>query len=281
MKIRRRAVAPIIATLLLVAIAVVGGSIIFMFTQEHFATAQPYGIPHIESLKVTGYDATEGTTLIIHDDTTPTTLKGATGNGLVRGERIAVYVQNNSVGKVTLDEIRFGGTVYSFVPNSATMLDTWTVSTNDGILGTPGIPSFVILTKGPDTILNSSVGELQPGQQATVILELAENIKINRDVQFKMTTRNNAVTVGTVLAGQSTTTAIGQVTPMSDNDSDDSGDDHDDDNEVDHNDDCYDDDSHEDEHDDDSHEDEHDDDNGDDHNDDCSDDDSHGDDYDD
>ena len=198
----RRAVAPIIATLLLVAIAVVGGSIIFVFSQGFFSAAQVSGAPTIESLKYTGYDATDGTTMKIHDGTTPATIKGATGDGLVIGERVAVYVQNNGVSKATLNEVRLGGTVYSFVPNAGTTIDAWTASPTDGIMGTPANPGFVMLTKGPDTILSATSAELQPGQQATIILELDENIKTGRDAQFKITTGNGAVFVGTVIAGQ-------------------------------------------------------------------------------
>jgi archaeal type IV pilus assembly protein PilA len=198
----RRAVAPIIATLLLVAIAVVGGSIIFVFSQGFFSQAQVSGAPQIESLKIIGYDATDGTTMKIHDGTTPATLKGVSGNGVAVGERVAVYIQNNSVGKVTLNEVRFGGTSYTFVQNSAATLDVWTAPTTDGILGTPLIPSFVVLTKGPTTILSANGAELQPGQQATIILEAGETLKTGRDMQFKVATTNGAVFVDTVLVGQ-------------------------------------------------------------------------------
>jgi flagellin-like protein len=52
----RRGVAPIIATLLLVAIAVVGGAIVFAYSQNFFSSSQISGKPNIESLKVIGYD---------------------------------------------------------------------------------------------------------------------------------------------------------------------------------------------------------------------------------
>jgi len=198
----RRAVAPVIATLLLVAIAVVGGSIVFVFSQGFFSSAQISGSPNIESMRIIGYDATDGTTLQIHDGTTPATLQGATGDGLAVGERVAMYIQNNGVNKATIDELRFGGTVYSFVPSAGTTLDAWTALTTDGIMGTPVNPGFVILTGAPDTILDSTSAEIQPGQQATIILELDENVKNGRDAQFKLTTTNGAVFVGTVIAGQ-------------------------------------------------------------------------------
>ena len=116
----RRAVAPVIATLLLVAIAVVGGSIIFVFSQGFFSSAQISGSPQIESVEITGYDASDVLTLQIHDglctaDCTTTSLfDGNVTNGLVTGERVAVYLQNQSAQKVTLTEVRFAGTVYTY-----------------------------------------------------------------------------------------------------------------------------------------------------------------------
>ena len=189
----RRAVAPIIATLLLVAIAVVGGSIIFVFSQGFFSAAQVSGSPNIESLKFTGYDAADGTVLTLHDNGNSTTVSGVAGNGLIAGERIGVYVQNNSVQKVTLNEVRFAGSVYTFQSG-----------TDDTALATDG--KFMVATKSNTgaaaTTVATTSAEIQPGQQATVILELADNIKVGRDAQFKMITGNGAVFVGTVIVGQ-------------------------------------------------------------------------------
>ncbi|MFB5609395.1 MAG: archaellin/type IV pilin N-terminal domain-containing protein [Nitrosarchaeum sp.] len=186
----RRAVAPIIATLLLVAIAVVGGSIIFVFSQGFFSSAQVSGSPNIESLKFTGYDATDGATLKLHDGGVTTALTGAAGNGLLTGERVAVYVQNQGVSKVTLGEIRFAGTVYTYAPGT-TLLDFGT-----------GNSTYSILSKAPGVLVSTTSPEIQPGQQATVIIDLAENVKTGRDAQFKLSTSNGAVFVGTVVAGQ-------------------------------------------------------------------------------
>ncbi len=181
----RRAVAPVIATLLLVAIAVVGGSIVFVFSQGFFSSAQISGAPQIESIKFTGYDATDGTTVLNHDGTTYAAGNTA-GNGLVIDENIVVYVQSNSVGKLTLSEVRFAGTVYNYTSVAPTTGD------------------YQVLTRGPGTILTASSAEVQPGQQVTVILQLDENIKSGRDTQMKLTTANGAVFVGTIIAGQQT-----------------------------------------------------------------------------
>ena len=45
LKSNHRAVAPVIATLLMVAIAVVGGTIIFVFSQGFFSSSQISGRP--------------------------------------------------------------------------------------------------------------------------------------------------------------------------------------------------------------------------------------------
>jgi flagellin-like protein len=181
----RRAVAPVIATLLLVAIAVVGGSIVFVFSQGFFSSAQISGSPTIESLKFTGYDASDGASLENHDGSTYAAASNGAGNGLLIGEQVGVYIQSNSVGKLTLSEVRIGGTVYTYT---------------DVDPAPQG--SFNVLTRGPGTILGATSAEVQPGQQVTVIATLDENIKSGRDTQFKLTTANGAVFVGTVIAGQ-------------------------------------------------------------------------------
>jgi len=208
----RRAVAPVIATLLLVAIAVVGGSIVFVFSQGFFSSAQISGAPQIESLRIIGYDATDGPVLQLHDGLASGVIQGgAANNGLVTNERVAVYIQNNSVQKVTLGEIRFAGTVYSFVSGVTTgIADPFGIVGGDlydsGLISA----SYMIATSSngvlgsetPATVLDATSAEIQPGQQATIIIQLDENVKVGRDAQFKLSTANGAVFVGTVIVGQ-------------------------------------------------------------------------------
>ena len=203
----RRAVAPVIATLLLVAIAVVGGSIVFVFSQGFFSSAQISGAPQIESLRIVGYDATDGAILEIHDGVDSGVAQGTTTNdGLLAGDRIAIYLQNNSVQKVTLSEIRFAGTVYSFVagpPSPANQIDAFG---GVGILASTAA-AYMIATNsnvGAANVLDTTSAEIQPGGQVSLVLQLDENVKIGRDAQFKLTTTNGAVFVGTVIAGQQT-----------------------------------------------------------------------------
>ncbi len=206
----RRAVATVIATLLLVAIAVVGGSIVFVFSQGFFSSAQISGSPNIESLKITGYDATDGDALQLHDGLDSGVVQGIVDNALSPGERVGVYIQNNSVQKVTLSEIRFAGSVYTFIPGPASpanQIDAYGSGT--GLLDS-FTAGYMIATRsngvaGAETaadVVDAISAEIQPGQTVTVIMQLDENIKVGRDAQFKLSTSNGAVFVGTVISGQ-------------------------------------------------------------------------------
>ncbi len=188
-----RAVAPVIATLLMVAIAVVGGSIIFVFSQGFFNQAQISGTPAIESVRILGYDARDIDLLDAHDGLTMTADSGdPTIQGKNVGERIVVYIQNDSVNQILFSEIRLGGTVYAY-QTSVT------------------IPDYPATTAGSYTIMSNStailqdlVGSAAAGQTVGFLIDLNDNLPIGRDTQFKLTTTNGAVFVGTVVMGQNT-----------------------------------------------------------------------------
>ena len=203
----RRAVAPVIATLLLVAIAVVGGSIIFVFSQGFFSSAQISGQPQIESVEIVGYDAGDVSELQLHDGTcsgsglaAPCVLAafdGLVNNSIDAEERIAIYVQNQSAQKVTLTEVRVAGTEYTYataavLPNEA-----------GSVIGT----YYVVLrgdaiTPGPAIVSQAIVGELEAGAEATILVDLVGGIQQGRDAQFRIATANGAVFVGTIVASQ-------------------------------------------------------------------------------
>ena len=211
----RRAVAPVIATLLLVAIAVVGGSIIFVFSQGFFSSAQISGSPQIESIKILGYDATDGDSIQFHDAyvTNGTILMGSnSSDGLNSGEYIAVYLKNDSVNKITISEIRVAGDVYIFEdlsgiaeipPYQATCSLPATGSDSNIDCGEyaiieEGLNSFG--EEGHPSELSSP--SLEPGQQATLVFALEKDVKSGRDLQFKLSTASGAVFVSTINSGQ-------------------------------------------------------------------------------
>ncbi|MCH7968542.1 MAG: type IV pilin [Thaumarchaeota archaeon] len=196
---KHRAVAPVIATLLLVAIAVVGGTIIFVFAQGFFSQSQISGTPTIELIKILGYDGRDVSTLQTHDGG-PVLLAASGGNAdsiNQKHERIAIYLKNDSVQKMLISELRFGGTVYTYA--KAATLDAQGAASS-----IPGGTYDVWLSEDgiTDLMLLEGAAEFQPGQTATILLALDTDFKSGRDTQFKLTTTNGAVFVGTVVIGQ-------------------------------------------------------------------------------
>ena len=196
----RRAVAPVIATLLMVAIAVVGGTIIFVFAQGFFSQSQISGSPSIELVKILGYDARDVDAVRSHDgiqmaansagnSTGPT---NALGKNI--GERVAIFIKNDSLHQILFTEVRLGGTVYTY--------DTTTSIV--GISDTNFVQGEYEILLDSTSVLQDQAGTLQPGDTATIFIDLDDNYPIGRDTQFKLTTTNNAVFSGTVYMGQNT-----------------------------------------------------------------------------
>ncbi len=191
----RRGVAPVIATLLLVAIAVVGGAIVFAYSQNFFSSSQLSGRPTIEAVKIVGYDARAVDIINNQNGVAFAAASGGDTDALKEiGENIAVYIKNDSVQSITISELRFGGSTYTF-SNPAPLTLGVTANGQYTLAGAAG-------GTGAELITTNSVAEIQPGQTISVVLALSEDMKSGRDNQFKVTTTNGAVFVGTVVVGQ-------------------------------------------------------------------------------
>jgi len=198
----RRGVAPVIATLLLVAIAVVGGSIIFVFAQGYFSSTQVSGEPQIELVKIVGYDARDTSPLKIHnglDIDTGGNCCGIADDIKTIDERITIYIQNNSAKSIIIAELRFAGVEYQYITDN--QLGPWQP------LGIgPQQGEYVIMT-GPDgtnngDVLQEPTPKIQAGGIVTLVLDLDRNLKDGRDMQVKITTTNGNVFVSTLIVGQ-------------------------------------------------------------------------------
>ena len=201
LKNSHKAVAPVIATLLMVAIAVVGGTIIFVFAQGFFSSSQISGTPQIELVQILGYDARAVTNLQMHDGN-PMIASSSDGDPNVQSdERVAIYITNNSVQKIVLGEIAFGGYIYQYKNVATNGLGDWDeLDTGPGL----NLGNYTILsgTNGGDQLLAEGAGEIRAGQTATIILDLESDLRIGRSSQFKLTTSNGNVFVSTVSVGQ-------------------------------------------------------------------------------
>ena len=206
---RRRGIAPVIATLLLVAIAVVGGSMIFVFAQEFFGESQVSGTPTIEFIKIIGYDASDAEQVKAHDGIDIET-KNKDCCGISDGiknadERITIYLQNNGVKQVFISEIRISGVVYDFTTYT-TIPPPFGIGGWDQANVKPQPGEYVILT-GHDGRVGGDLLEfpapvIQPGETITILADLDQSYNISRDAQFKLTTTNGAVFVSTIVIGQ-------------------------------------------------------------------------------
>jgi len=206
-----RAVAPVIATLLLVAIAVVGGTIIFSFTQGIFSASQISGYPTIEFLEIVGYDARDVNVLQAHQGLVMATPNsGGNANAAKqKDERIGVYIQNHSVQDITIAKLLFAGTKHVYA--GTTTLDAFGPGSSiSGSGGPSGEPQYGILIKTDgtsDTIRNEPAPIIKAGEVDTIILALDSDFKIGRDVQFQIETTNGAIFVGTVIIGSASDSA--------------------------------------------------------------------------
>ena len=97
-----------------------------------------------------------------------------------------------------MTEVRFAGSVYTY--DTAATLDDFAADTflaaNEFTIIERGVAD------GVADVSQSPTAILQPGQQATILLELEQDVQFGRDAQIKLTTANGAVFVGTVVAGQ-------------------------------------------------------------------------------
>ena len=191
----RRAVAPVIATLLMVAIAVVGGTIIFVFSQGFFSSSQISGTPTIEAVKILGYDARAVTELQAHNGNTMIAGSAGDGNPNVQAdERVAVYVTNDSVQPVVIGTLRFAGYEYDYTQAVGGM----------GAWNAANIPmgNYTVVLNTPDAVLQEGAAEIAPGQTATILMDLPQDLRSGRSAQFNIQTTNGNQFVGTVQVGQ-------------------------------------------------------------------------------
>ncbi len=208
----RRGVAPVIATLLLVAIAVVGGSIVFVFAQGFFSDSQVSGTPVIEAVKIIGYDARDVKKVKAHDGIEIEGTKNRDCCGIIDGlintdERISIYLQNNSVQKVFMSEIRISGVVYDYT----TFLEKpkpFGIGGWDQPNVKPQQGEYVLLagfngTREGEGLLQNPGAVMEPGEILTILVDLDKTYNLPRDAQFKLTTVEGNIFVSTINMGGS------------------------------------------------------------------------------
>ena len=196
-KYSQRAVAPIIATLLMVAISVVGGILIFVFAQGFFTDTNIQS-PNVESLEIFGYDARDRAGLRTHifdpaategaagGTATLSTAPTATTLGLRDADAITVFVRNKGSGSVAIDRIQVFGSDYLW--DASTAATTALPATSKFAISVTGLPlSAAGLTTSP---------VIGPGQDATIIIRYEQDtngpVKVGRPIPVTIVTGSGA-----------------------------------------------------------------------------------------
>jgi len=150
-------------------------------------------IKMMNAIKILGFDARDVNILNAHDEKLMIPNSGGVQNGAKKaGERVAVYLQNNGAKNVTVSELRYAGYVYNYTAQSS--LDAYNGTA-------PAQGQYVILSKSPNTLLNSTEPVLQSGVKATIILDLKHDIKFGLGTQFRLVTTDGNMLVHTVYHG--------------------------------------------------------------------------------
>jgi len=195
--VHRRGLAPVIGNLLLIAIAVVGGTITMVFAQNSYNASQITSGVEIDFIQILGYDSRDSCTLIFFGGfETPCGFASEEPDTVTvkyDDERIAVYIVNHSPKKVLLSEVTFGGIDYS--STNAGTLTVW----DDSVNFVPG--QFAIMDNGNSLLIAENL-EMQAGQTVTVVLDLESSFKYGRTAQMRVTTGNGAVYVTDITIGE-------------------------------------------------------------------------------
>ena len=153
----RRAVSPIIATLLLIAIAVIGGVMIYVFTQGFFGSSSISTSPSVDTITMTGYDmreiivsgsdgiTTHEGTIILHGDDAAV----AGFNGKDNGEEGAIYIKNVAQKIYSIAKIEVNGKALTFVSDDTPAAGEWMIYTaetavDDDVSTLPAISASVL-----------------------------------------------------------------------------------------------------------------------------------------
>ena len=207
-KKNRRAVAPIIATLLMIAIAVVGGVMIYVFTQGFFGNSNISTSPFMDAITMSGYDMREiiqtattgvmtheGRTLVTYGDENNPLLSGAKSES----EEGTVFIKNIGQKPYTITKLEVNG---------RQMIFDGTGPLTSGEYGIITVPDAATINAG--TTLRQ-VQTILPGQEGTLVIsfdgsgDADDNVAVDgRTIPIRVTSASGSVYNFNVVIGSST-----------------------------------------------------------------------------
>ncbi len=177
-----RGIAGIIVSLILIAVAVVGGISVFMFTQG-FISDTSVSAPTIDVVEIFGYDTSDATSLTTHTGAAilinAANLPAAT---LTDSDAFALYVRNRGSGVVVVDSIEVYGTVYTI----STVGTCTTAVPADG--------TFSISTDTTTLLTACGNTSLASGEEVTIYVRYDDgtngNVALGRPIPITIVTAN-------------------------------------------------------------------------------------------
>jgi len=197
---KRRSVAPVIATLLMVAIAVVGGMLVFVFSQDFFTQTDSMTGPTIERVQIYGYDARDVATKKIenHEGIICEVLSTVDGK-ISEGQTFALYVRNLGNQPVVINEVN----VFGF----GTTEDAGGLT--DGATDLPAAGKFTVVTIDGCTSTTTKAGDpIAIGDDATILVGwstsgFGQDVQVGRPIFVSIETAAGNIFTKNLISGRS------------------------------------------------------------------------------
>lgn len=192
-----RAVAPIIATLILVAIAVVGGVMIFVFAQDFFGGESMTGPGTIDQISMAGYDLRDVAAdikLIDHQGVGVAYVIGLTGGStgnFAIGDGGTIFIRNAGTQDVSITRLTVADKEMSFDGTTLAAIQP------------PGSYS-VYADDLAGNMIQMTSATIPAGETATIGFGNAVEIKNGRTIDVDVTTGSGQKFTFSVVVGQDT-----------------------------------------------------------------------------
>jgi len=176
-----RGIAGIIVSLILIAVAVVGGISVFMFTQG-FISDTSVAPPTIDVVEIFGYDTSDGTSLIPHTGGAAIAINADAADAILDdADAFSIYLRNRGSGVVVLDSIEVYGTAYT--------VSTVSLCTTASV---PAVGTFSIANNG--ALANCGKTSIPSGAEVTIYIRYADttngDIALGRPIPITVITAN-------------------------------------------------------------------------------------------
>jgi len=180
---QRKAVAPIIATLLMVAISVVGGILIFVFAQGFFKDTSIQA-PTLDAVEIWGYNAQDVAAAgfeLHNNETVANCATGTINQKIDEAECLSIFLRNVGANAAIIQNVRLFGVV---IP-----IDT--TGAGPVAAGKPALFTYCLVHLLAEGCTGNQI--LEPGQEVSLIVHYDESeingpIKIGRPIIFVIET---------------------------------------------------------------------------------------------